>query len=311
MKGLNTTSETVNHLVVIAGPTAIGKTALSVAVAKALHTEIISADARQFYREMSIGTAVPGQAERRAVPHHFVQHISIGQDYGVGDFEQEALHELNSLFQSHRQVVMVGGSGLYIDAVCSGLNRFPKVDPQIRETLNKQFHTEGIAALQAQLKELDPDYYKQVDLHNHRRLIRALEVCIGSQKPYSYFIGQPKTERPFSILKTGLRAPREILYSRIEQRVDQMMENGLLEEAERLYAQREHNALNTIGYKELFLYLNGAYPLDFAILEIKKNTRRFAKRQLTWFQKDPDINWFDYRTPASEIIRFIREKTGA
>ena len=298
-----------NTLISIVGPTAIGKTALSIEVARALDTEIISADSRQFFREMKIGTAVPSSEELAAAPHHFIQHISVEDPYSVGDFERDALQKLEQLFESHKEVVMVGGSGLYVDAVTKGLDEFPKIDPGIRAALNEVYASQGLGALQEQLRNLDPEYYSEVDKENPHRLIRALEVSLGTGKPYSSFRRKKTPQRAFKSLLVGLTAEREVIYDRINRRVDIMMEQGLLEEAQSLVERKHLNALNTVGYKELFQYLEGKISLEVAVAEIKKNTRRFAKRQPTWFRKNPDIHWFDHRTPPAEIIAFIKEFT--
>lgn len=298
---------TNKHLIVIVGPTAIGKTSLSIALAKHFKTEILSADSRQFFKEMSIGTAAPSAEEKAAAPHHFVHNQSIEDDYSVGDFEREALEKLKALFQKKGLVIMVGGSGLYVDAVVNGLDHFPEVDPAIRKNLNSKFLKEGILPLQEQLKMLDPDYYSEVDLQNHHRVIRALEISIGTGQAYSGFRKNAKEERFFSTIIIGLSAEREIIYDRINKRVDLMMAEGLLEEAKELYPQRDLNALNTVGYKELFRYFDKDWELDKAVEEIKKNTRRFAKRQLTWFRKNEDINWFDYKASSEEIIQFVEK----
>lgn len=297
-----------NYLIVVVGPTAIGKTTLSISLARNFATEIISADSRQFFREMSIGTAAPSTTELSEARHHFIHHRSITEEYSVGDFEREALEKLKKLFSTHREVVMVGGSGLYVDAVTKGLDHFPDVDPQIREGLNLQLKEKGIGNLQEQLKQLDPEYYSEADVQNPHRLIRALEICKGTGKPYSSFRKNKKAQRFFEPIYIGLTADREIVYDRINRRVDLMMEAGLLEEARKLYGQRELNALNTVGYKEIFRYLDGDWSLEKAVEEIKKNTRRFAKRQFTWFKKNPEINWFDYTTPPEEIVAFLKEK---
>lgn len=288
------------------GPTAIGKTNKSIALAQAFNTEIISADSRQFYKEMKIGTAVPSAEELARVPHHFVQHIFVDDNYDVGNFEKDALLKLEELFKKHQVVFLVGGSGLFVKAVCEGLNKFPDLKPEIRKKLNTAFKEKGLQFLQEELKRADPEYYEEVDINNHRRIIRALEIYRSSGKPYSYFLHQEKEPRPFQTIKIGLKAPREVLYQRIEKRVDIMMTDGLLKEAEKLYPQRHKNALNTIGYKELYNYIEKKYDLDSAVNEIKKNTRRFAKRQLTWFRRDPEINWFEYDCEADEIENFIR-----
>lgn len=294
-------------LVVIAGPTAIGKTAKSIALAQSFGSEIISADSRQFYKEMSIGTAVPSADELSAVPHHFIQHLSIDDSYSVGDFEEDALKKINRLFQKHDILFMVGGSGLYIKAVTEGLDKFPKIKPGIREKLNLQAQTEGLSRLQNRLTSLDPEYAERIDLNNPHRVIRALEVCLSSGKPFSSFLDRPKAERAFHSLKIGLEAPREIIYERIERRVDAMIDEGLLAEAQKLYPKRKNNALNTVGYKELFDYMDGRYSLNKAIDEIKKHTRRYAKRQLTWLRKEK-MTWFSHRCSSSEIENFIRSR---
>ncbi|TBW26763.1 tRNA (adenosine(37)-N6)-dimethylallyltransferase MiaA [Gramella sp. KN1008] len=297
-----------NFLINIIGPTAIGKTALAIAVAKHFNTEIISADSRQFFKEMKIGTAVPDAEELEAAPHHFIQHISIEDKYSVGDFEREALRKLEELFKEHKIAVMVGGSGLYIKAVTEGLDDFPEVDPEIRKNLNKHLEEDGIDWLQQKLFVLDPDHYKNIDVQNPHRLIRALEVCIGTGKSFSSFLNKEKPPRDFETIHIGLTADREIIYDRINKRVDLMIENGLIEEAKSLYPKRELNALNTVGYKELFQYFEGETDLETAISEIKKNTRRFAKRQLTWFRKDEDIKWFEFDEDPEKIFGYIENK---
>ncbi len=296
------------NLITVIGPTAIGKTALAIGLAKHFKTEIISADSRQFFKEMHIGTAVPTAVELNTVPHHFIQNLSINNDYSVGDFEREALKKLHELFEKYAVVVMVGGSGLYVDAVCNGLDDFPEVDPAIRKNLKARLEETGILELQNELKKLDFATYNQIDLENPQRLIRALEICLVSGKPYSSFLSENKSPREFNSIKIGLTAPREIVYDRINQRVDQMIENGLVDEARKLFPYKNLNALQTVGYKELFSYFEGEINLEFAIEEIKKNTRRFAKRQFTWFKKDQEILWFDYLTDLDKIINQIEEK---
>ncbi|MEG3658696.1 tRNA (adenosine(37)-N6)-dimethylallyltransferase MiaA [Arenibacter palladensis] len=296
------------NLISIVGPTAIGKTTLAIAIAKHYKTEIISADSRQFYKEMSIGTAVPSTEELASVPHHFIQHKSIFEEYTVGDFEREAIEKLAILFEDNDIVVMVGGSGLYVDAIKDGLDNFPPINPEIRETLNQTLKTEGILSLQERLKILDMDYYRQVDLNNPHRLIRALEVCIGSGLPYTSFLNQKKPERNFNTITIAINAEREIIYDRINQRVDIMMEQGLLEEVLSLKEQQSLNALQTVGYRELFNYFKGEFDLDTAIAEIKKNTRRFAKRQLTWLRKKEDIIWVDYNYDLNRILKRLEQE---
>ena len=294
-----------NFLINILGPTAIGKTSLSIKIANYYQTEIISADSRQFFKEMKIGTAVPEIEELKAAPHHFIQHISVENDYSVGDFEKEAIQKLEDVFKEKQLVVMVGGSGLYIKAVTEGLDDFPDVDPEIRQNLNSHLEKDGIDWLQKKLFVLDPEYYKNADVQNPHRLIRALEICIATGKPFSSFLNQDKENRNFKTINIGLTADREMIYERINQRVDIMIENGLVEEAKALYPQRNLNALNTVGYKELFKYFDGDWDLETAISEIKKNTRRFAKRQLTWFRKDDTIKWFEYNQNPEDIFDYI------
>lgn len=293
----------MNYLISIVGATAIGKTALSIKLAQHFKTDIISCDSRQFYKEMTIGTAIPNAEELTSATHHFIQNRSIHQDYNVGQFERDALEKLNELFKQNNVVVMVGGSGLYIDAVLKGLDYFPDVDAKIREDLNKELAENGLKPLQEKLRKLDIESYNSIEIENPHRLIRALEISIGTGKPYSYFKNKPKTPRNFTPIKIGLSADREIIYSRINQRVDIMMQNGLLEEAEKLYQFKQLNALQTVGYRELFKYFDGEISLDFAISEIKKNTRRFAKRQTTWFKKDAEIQWFDFEDRIEKIIQ--------
>ncbi|MBO6606787.1 tRNA (adenosine(37)-N6)-dimethylallyltransferase MiaA [Psychroserpens sp.] len=296
------------YLISIVGPTAIGKTALSIKLAQHYQTEIISADSRQFYKEMSIGTAVPTPTELSAAAHHFIQHISVTSDYNVGAFEKDAMQQLKLLFRKHDVVIMVGGSGLYVKAVTEGLDEFPEVDSNIREQLNEQLKSEGIKGLQQQLKQLDPTAYQTIAIDNPHRVIRALEVSIGSGKPYSSFLGAKHSKRDFETISIGLMADRQLIYDRINSRVDQMIANGLLNEVKKLKDLKHLNALNTVGYKELFKHIYGEWDLEFAISEIKKNTRRFAKRQMTWFKKDQSIHWFDYDTNLSEIVDTITKQ---
>ncbi len=296
-------------LITIVGPTAIGKTTLSLQLASHFTTEIISADSRQFFKEMTIGTAVPSKDELAVAPHHFIQHISIKDPYSVGDFEKEALQKLEKLFQKHDTVIMVGGSGLYVDAVTEGLDTFPKVSEKAKTQVRNMLENEGIKALQEQLLQLDPVYYKTVDLQNTQRVMRALEVSLSSGQSFSSFRTQKKKKRPFSTIKIGINAERPIIYDRINERVDLMIKEGLLDEAKNVFEFRNYNALNTVGYKELFRYFDREWELDFAISEIKKNTRRFAKRQLTWFRKDADILWVDYNDTLENILESIHKKT--
>ena len=294
-------------LITIVGPTAIGKTSLSILIASHFKTEIISCDSRQFYKEMTQGTAVPEKEELAAVPHHFIQNRSVFEDYNVGAFERDALNVLDRLFKKHNIVVMVGGSGLYVKTVLEGLDDFPKIDPSIRLELKQVLKTEGIIPLQNQLKKLDIITYNTIDKDNPQRVIRALEICIGTNLPYSSYTSNSKKKRKFNSIIIGLSGEREKIYERINRRVDQMLENGLIDEAQKLYPNKELNALQTVGYKELFSFFEEKTTKDEAIQEIKKNTRRFAKRQLTWFKKDSNIYWFDFETDTSKLLKKIED----
>jgi len=297
-----------NTLITIVGPTAIGKTALSIKLANHFKSDILSCDSRQFFKEMEIGTAVPDQEELASAKHHFIQDRSIFEPYNVGEFERDALQKLNNLFKENNTQIMVGGSGLYVDAVLKGLDYFPEVDPKIRINLTKELEENGISSLQQKLKELDIETYNNIELENPHRVMRALEICIGTNKTYSSFKNKPKAKRNFKSIKIGLTADRALIYNRINQRVDIMINNGLIDEAKKLYEHKNLNALQTVGYRELFNYFDGTFTKDFAISEIKKNTRRFAKRQLTWFKKDPNTIWFDFNESSSNIIATIEEE---
>jgi len=282
-----------NTLIVIAGPTGIGKTALAIDVAKHFNTEIVSADSRQFYKELKIGAAFPNRKELSAVKHHFIGNLSITDEYNVSKYEQDALQTLETIFTTQTTAVLVGGSGLYLDAVCKGIDELPDPDPELRESIKTLFYENGITALQSKLKLLDPEYYNQVDRDNPKRLMRAIEVCITTGKTYtSLRLSNPKP-RNFNIVKIGLFTDREVMYWRINQRTDKMIKDGLIEEAFSLLSFRNYNALNTVGYKELFNYFDKTITLEEAIDKIKINTRRYAKRQLTWFNKDKEIIWID------------------
>lgn len=278
-------------LVILVGPTAVGKTDLSIALAKKLGCPIISADSRQVYREMRIGTAVPSQEQLNSVQHYFIQNKSIHDRFTAGMFEIEVIALLDKLFEKHPVVLMVGGAGLYIDAVQKGIDDIPIPSEKVRHDLMKKLETEGIESLVALLKELDPDFYDQVDLKNPKRLLRALEVCQTAGKPYSQLRNNFDNKRPFKTVLLGLNLEREVLYNRINRRVDLMVAEGLVDEAKALYPQRSCNALNTVGYKELFDHFDGKISLDEAIDLVKRNSRRYAKRQLTWFGKY-DMPWF-------------------
>jgi tRNA dimethylallyltransferase len=294
-------------LIVIVGPTAIGKTSLAIALAQHYDTEIISADSRQFFKEMNIGTAKPSAEELAAAKHHFIDSHSVSTLFSTGDFEIEAIKLTEELFKTHNTLIMVGGSGLYIDAVCKGLDELPAIDLAIREQLNQQFATEGIIPIQNQLKTLDPEYFAKVDQANPQRMIRGLEVVLSTGKKLSSFLTAAKKERPFNIIKIGLNTDRAIVYDRINQRVDGMMDAGLLDEVKALEPYRQYNALNTVGYSELFDYLAGKTDLPSAISMIKQNTRRFAKRQLTWFRRDETTTWFE-PSQIHEIITYLAKK---
>jgi tRNA dimethylallyltransferase len=304
----------LNYLITIIGPTAIGKTSLSIALAQHFGCAIISCDSRQFFKEMKIGTAVPTATELAAAPHHFIQNKSIFESYSVGDFEQEALAKLDELFQKNNIQIMVGGSGLYVDAVLKGFDDFPAIDESVRTQINAKFADEGIKYLQEQLQLLDPSYYATIatnnpqTLQNPQRMKRFVEVCIGSGKPYSSFIGKRKNTRNFTPIIIGLEAEREIIYNRINQRVDLMIQDGLVAEAKALYPNKQLNALQTVGYRELFDYFENKNSLEIAIEQIKMNTRRFAKRQMTWFKRTEHAHWFDYATDTKELIAFVENK---
>lgn len=306
-----------NYLIIILGPTAIGKTALGIKVAQHYKAEIVSCDSRQFYKEMAIGTAVPSVDELSAVPHHFIQNKSIFNKYTVGDYENESLDILDQLFEKNPIQVVVGGSGLYVDAILKGFDQFPKVSQEIKEFIENNYLSQGIEYLQTELKRLDATYYEHLysdnpqTLVNQQRMKRFVGVCIASNQPYSSFLNQQKGERNFTPILIGLQAEREQMYSRINHRVDLMMENGLLAEVESLHPHKALNALQTVGYRELFDYLDGNFTKNFAVEEIKKNTRRFAKRQMTWFQKYEDLQWFDYNENINNILTHIDTKIHA
>ena len=304
----------MKYLITIVGPTAIGKTSLSIALAQHFNCEIISCDSRQFFKEMTIGTAVPNQLELSSAKHHFIHNKSIFEVYNVGDFEKEAILKLEGLYTNNDFVILVGGSGLYVDAILKGFDAIPEIEKTIRENIKLKYELNGIKFLIDSLKKLDPNYYIELSqnnpqtLLNPQRMMRFVEVCIGTGKPYSSFINQNKNQRSFKPILIGLEAEREVIYERISQRVDTMMKEGLLEEAKNTYSQRDLNALQTVGYKELFSYLNNEITLDFAIEEIKKNTRRFAKRQMTWFKRSPDTKWFDFDVNKNDIVEHINNQ---
>ena len=279
-------------LLVIVGPTAVGKTALSISLATKFDTEIISADSRQFFKEMTIGTAKPTSGELEKVKHHFINHLSIHDNYNIATYEKEALALLSRRFLEKNLLVLTGGSGLYVKAVCEGVDDIPEVNPEVRLGLNKLLKEKGLGYLSESLQQHDPEYFRKVDLNNPQRVIRALEVCLATGEAYSTFLKGNKQKRPFQIIKIGLNLSRALLYERINLRMDHMIAEGLFEEAEKLYPFRELNALQTVGYKEIFDYLDGQYDKEEAIRLLKRNSRRYAKRQLTWFNRDLSVKWF-------------------
>lgn len=311
MRSIKSNFAVMKKLITIIGPTAIGKTALSIKLANHFNCEIISCDSRQFFKEMEIGTAVPSKEELASATHHFIQNKSIFENYTVGDFEREAISKLDELFKTNDYAILVGGSGLYVDAILKGFDTFPEIEASVRAEIIFNYEQFGIEYLQNTLQKLDNNYFQTLSkenpqtLQNPQRLMRFVEVCIGSDKPYSSFLNQKKNIRNFTPIIIGLEAERQEMYDRINLRVDLMMQNGLLEEAEKLYPNKNLNALQTVGYRELFSYFDNEFTLDFAIEEIKKNTRRFAKRQLTWFKRTENATWFDYKTNVEEIIQTI------
>ena len=302
----------MKYLITIVGPTAIGKTSWSIILAKHFNCEIVSCDSRQFFKEMTLGTAVPNDLELAAAKHHFIQNKSIFENYTVGDFEKEAITKLDELFRTNDYAILVGGSGLYVDAVLKGFDEFPDIDIEVRSAVNSSYEKLGIGYLQSQLLDLDPQYYNTLlqenpqTLQNPQRMMRFVEVCIGAGNPYSSYLNQKQKSRNFTPILIGLEADRKIIYDRINRRVEIMMNEGLVTEAKKLYPNKDLNALQTVGYRELFSYFDNEISLDFAIEEIKKNTRRFSKRQLTWFKRNSDTKWFDYETKVDEIITYVK-----
>ncbi|MDD5570511.1 MAG: tRNA (adenosine(37)-N6)-dimethylallyltransferase MiaA [Bacteroidales bacterium] len=293
-------------LIIVVGPTSVGKTEFGILIAEKLNTEIISADSRQFYKELKIGTAAPTEEELKRVKHHFVGHISITDSYNVSKFETDAMMCLTKIFEKNNYAVMVGGSGLYIDAVCKGIDDLPDADEELRARLKEQLKNEGIESIRLMLKKLDPEYYSKVDKANPNRLLRAIEVCLATGKTFSELRSKKPKERNFEIIKIGLNRNREELCEIINKRVDVMIQKGLVDEAKKYHECKNSNALNTVGYKEIFNNLEGKCSLEFAIEKIKTNTRRYAKRQLTWFRKDNDIRWFDAEKKEETFIDICR-----
>jgi tRNA dimethylallyltransferase len=301
----------MKYLITIIGPTAIGKTSLSILLANHYQCEIVSCDSRQFFKEMTIGTAVPTKTELSAAKHHFIQNKSIFDTYTVGDYEKEAIATIEESFKTNDYVILVGGSGLYVNAVLKGFDDFPEIPASVRDQVTMQYEKLGITYLQEQLQLLDPNYFDKITIENPQtlmnpqRMMRFVEVCIGSGSPYSSFLNQKKNERNFTPIMIGLEADRKLMYKRINQRVNIMLNEGLLNEAKQMYPHKDLNALQTVGYRELFSYFDREISLEFAIEEIKKNTRRFAKRQLTWFKRDESTQWFHFETPIPTIINYI------
>lgn len=296
-------------LIVLLGPTGVGKTELSLSIAEAYHTSIVSADSRQLYADIKIGTAAPTAEQLARVPHYFVRTLDLHDYYSAAQYEMEVLKKLEELFRENDVVVLTGGSMMYIDAVCKGIDDIPTVDNEPRQLMLERYEQEGLERLCAELKLLDPEYYQIVDLKNHKRVIHALEICYMTGKTFTSFRTQTQKERPFEILKIGLKREREELYERINRRVDIMMEEGLLEEARRVYPFRQLNSLNTVGYKELFNYLDGTWELPFAIEKIKQNSRIYSRKQMTWFKRDQHITWF-HPEDTAEIMSFLQKNIG-
>ena len=295
----------MKKLISIIGTTGIGKTKLAIEIAKHFETEIISCDSRQFFKEMNIGTATPSKEELAEVPHHFIQHLSVEDYYSIGQFEKDAIEKIEELFQKHDIVVLVGGSMMYEKAVIGGLHDLPEANEENQHKLEQILEEDGIEKLQLILKELDPEYFDKVDRDNPRRLFRAIDIIWQTGKTYSKNIAPQMNQRDFEVIRIGLQAPRETIYERINQRVDLMVENGLLNEAESLIPFKNNLALQTVGYSELFKYFGRIWPLDFALEEIKKNSRRFAKRQLTWYRKEENINWVNFENSVQESLSLL------
>ena len=295
------------YLIILTGPTGIGKTSTGLELAKYFNTEIVSSDSRQIFKELHIGTAVPTKNELTEVKHHLIQNHSIFENFNVSKFENEAIDIINSLFKKYNIVFLVGGSMLYIDAVCNGIDNMPDFDPEIRKELKEKIESEGIESLRFQLKKIDPDYYNTVDLKNTNRILHALEISILTGKPYSSFLSKSKKKRSFSIIKIGLNCQRDKLHNLINIRVDKMINAGLEDEARNLYHLKNLNALNTVGYRELFAFFDDEIPKEKAIELIKRNSRRYARKQLTWFRNDDEMNWFE-QNQTKEIITFIENK---
>ena len=301
----------MKRLIVLLGPTGVGKTALSLNLAEHYLSPIISADSRQFFKGLEVGTAAPTTAQKERVLHHLVGMLDVTDYYSASEFERDALNIIEDLHKSHDVLIATGGSMMYIDALCNGIDDVPTIDESLRKEVYELYEREGLEPIRAQLKVLDPDFYNEVDLKNYKRVIHALEVCLMTGKPYSSFRTQTKKERPFEIIKIGLTRDRAELYERINNRVDEMISSGLLEEVERFYPQRHLNALNTVGYKELFKYLDGEWTLDFAIEKIKQSTRIYSRKQITWFKRDKEIHWINLsETSEDDALKKIISISG-
>ena len=294
-------------LIVLVGPTGVGKTELSLSLAEELNTCIISADSRQLYADLKIGTAAPTTSQLSRVKHYFVGTLSLTDYYSAAQYEAEVMQLLDSLFSSHHTILLTGGSMMYIGAVCNGIDDIPTVDAETRQLMRHRYETEGLEQLCSELRLLDPEYYRIADLKNAKRIVHALEICYMTGRTYTSFRTQTKKQRPFDIVKIGLKRDREELYERINRRVDQMMTDGLLTEARQVYPYRQSNSLNTVGYKELFKYLDGEWTLDFAVEKIKQNSRIYSRKQMTWFKRDPDIRWFhpDETTAIKQYLHSV------
>ena len=297
---------TTKKLFVILGPTASGKTALSIQLAKELNTEIISCDSRQFYKELNIGAAPPSKEQLKETKHHFIQHLSIKENYNIGKYEEDSIKKIYSLFKIYDNLILVGGSGLYIDAICNGIDNIPQTPKKLRDEINNEFLEKGITWLRKKVKKIDLDFYQKSDTSNPQRLKRCLEVYQSTGEKISSFYNKEKITRDFKIIKIGISTEREVLYNRINQRVDQMIKNGLVDEAKELFQYQNYNALNTVGYKELFDFFDNKTDIETAVEEIKKNSRRLAKRQMTWFKRDKQINWLNI-DKKDNIINSILE----
>ena len=301
----------MKRLIVLLGPTGVGKTALSLNLAEHYQSPIISADSRQFFKGLEVGTAAPTTAQKERVLHHLVGMLDVTDYYSASEFERDALNIIEDLHKPHDVIIASGGSMMYIDALCNGIDDVPTIEESLRKEVYELYEREGLEPIRSQLKVLDPDFYNEVDLKNYKRVIHALEVCLMTGKPYSSFRTQTKKERPFEIIKIGLTRDRAELYERINNRVDEMISSGLIEEAERFYPQRHLNALNTVGYKELFKYLDGEWTLDFAIEKIKQSTRIYSRKQITWFKRDKEIHWINLsETSEDDALKKIISISG-